>query len=87
MLRNLKAIYLEQHDYDHALSLMEWIIALLPSGAAEVRERGLLYLKLECFRAALEDLQRYLDLAPGADDVEEIRRQVADLRRTAARLN
>jgi regulator of sirC expression with transglutaminase-like and TPR domain len=87
MLRNLKAIYLEQRDHDRALSLMDWIIALLPADAAAVRERGLLYVKLECFRAALEDLQRYLDLAPEADDVNEIRQQVAELRRTAARLN
>jgi regulator of sirC expression with transglutaminase-like and TPR domain len=45
------------------------------------------YLKLECFRAALADLERYLELAPGADDVEDIRGQVIELRRTTARLN
>ena len=87
MLRNLKAIYVERRDHDQALSLMDWIIALLPDDAATVRERGLLYVKLECFRAALEDLQRYLDLAPKADDVDQIQQQVAELRRMTARLN
>ena len=66
---------------------MEWIIALSPTDAAQVRDRGLLYLQLECFRAALEDLQQYLTLAPDADDADEIRHRVSDLRQTAARLN
>ena len=87
MLHNLKAIYLEKRDHDHALSVMEWLIALGPTDAAQVRERGLLYLQLECFRAALEDLQQYLTLAPGADDADEIRHRVSNLRQTAARLN
>ena len=87
MLRNLKAIYLEKGDHHHALSLMEWIIALSPADASQVRDRGLLYLQLECFRAALEDLQRYLTLAPDADDAAEIRHRVIELRHTATRLN
>jgi regulator of sirC expression with transglutaminase-like and TPR domain len=87
MLRNLKAIYLDKGNHRHALSLMEWVIALCPADASQVRDRGLLYLQLECFRAALEDLQRYLMLAPDADDVVEMRRRVIELRQTAARLN
>jgi regulator of sirC expression with transglutaminase-like and TPR domain len=87
MLRNLKAIYLERRDHDRALSAMDWLIALGPADVAQVRERGLLYLQLECFRAALKDLQQYLTLAPGADDADEIRRRVLELRQTAARLN
>ena len=87
MLRNLKAIYLEKRDHVHVLSVMEWIIVLAPADASQMRDRGLLYLQLECFRAALEDLQRYLVLAPGADDVDEIRHRVLDLRHATARLN
>ena len=87
MLRNLKAIYLEKGDRHQALSLMEWIIALSPADASQLRDRGLLYLQLECFRAALEDLQRYLTLAPDADDAAEIRHRVIELRHTATRLN
>jgi regulator of sirC expression with transglutaminase-like and TPR domain len=87
MLRNLKAIYLEQQDNARALSIIDWIVALRPGEAAEVRDRGLAYLRLECFRAALVDLERYLELAPAADDVNEIRGCVLDLRRSTARLN
>jgi len=87
MLRNLKAIYLEKRDHDHALSVMEWIILLTPDDAAELRERGLLFRELECFRAAREDLERYLQLAPAAADADEIRRHVVGLHQAASRLN
>ncbi len=73
MLRNLKAIYLERQHYARALSIIDWIVALRPGDAAEVRDRGLAYLKLECFRAALEDLERYLEMMPAAEDLNEIR--------------
>jgi regulator of sirC expression with transglutaminase-like and TPR domain len=87
MLRNLKAIYLERREHHQALSLMDWIIALSPKDASQVRDRGLIYLELECFRAALEDLQSYLTLAPDADDIVEMRRRVVELHQAAARLN
>ena len=87
MLRNLKAIYLRRHEHAQALSASDWVIALAPADAVEVRDRGLLYLQLECFRPALEDLQRYLKLAPEAADADEIRARVMELRHAAARLN
>jgi len=87
MLRNLKVTYLEQRDRERALSVMEWIVTLSPADAAEVRDRGLVYRDLECFRAALEDFERYLDLAPVAEDAERIRGYVIELQRTVGRLN
>jgi len=87
MLRNLKGIYLRRHEHAQALLASDWVIALAPTDAVEVRDRGLLYLQLECFRAALEDLQRYLKLVPDAADADEIRTRVLELRHAAARLN
>jgi regulator of sirC expression with transglutaminase-like and TPR domain len=87
MLRNLKAIYLERGEYARALSVIEWLIAIAPAQASEVRDRGFTYLRLECFRAALSDLERYLEMAPAAEDLHEIRHQIVELRRTASRLN
>ena len=87
MLRNLKGIYLDQRDYVRALSAIDWIIAVTPGEATEVRDRGLIYVKLECFRAALEDLEHYMQKAPNATDMDEIRSHVVELRMSAARLN
>jgi regulator of sirC expression with transglutaminase-like and TPR domain len=87
LLRNLKSIYLSRQDYLRALPLMHWILLLAPGQAAEVRDRGMAYLKLECFRAALSDFEQYLGMAPEASDVEEVRGHVIELRRGVSRLN
>jgi regulator of sirC expression with transglutaminase-like and TPR domain len=87
MLRNLKAIYLERSEHNTALSAMEWLITLNPTDALEVRDRGLLYAKLECARAAVEDLERYLVLAPESEDAQEMRLRLIELREAVARLN
>ncbi len=87
MLRNLKGIYLQRQDYLNALATLHWIILATPDSAAEVRDRGLTYLQLECFRAALTDLEAYLQMEPAANDADEVRGRVVELRRTASRLN
>jgi regulator of sirC expression with transglutaminase-like and TPR domain len=52
-----------------------------------VRDRGMVYVKLECYRAAVTDLENYLALSPNAQDLEAIRGHLIELRRSAARLN
>lgn len=87
MLRNLKAIYTERQDHLRALPFAHWITLATPDNVDAVRDRGIAYMKLDCFRAALTDLERYLELAPAANDHDEIRGHVVQLRRSAARLN
>jgi len=87
MLRNLKSIYLEREERESALSVMDWLVTLNPSEPLELRDRGLLYEKLECARAALDDLQRYLELAPDVEDAGDMRARLIELQHAAARLN
>ena len=87
MLRNLKGTYLHQNEMMKALAAAERIIAMAPDVADEYRERGRIYLNLECFRAALADFRHYLLLEPVADDAKVIQQQVAELQQVAARLN
>lgn len=84
MLRNLLRLYLERREHAQALEAVDLLIVLLPDSADELRIRGLLYEHLECFGAALDDLRRYLTLAPGAPDEESIRQRIARLARSAA---
>jgi regulator of sirC expression with transglutaminase-like and TPR domain len=79
--------YLSKRDYAQALPVMQWLVLAVPGDANEVRDRGLTWLGLECYRAALSDLEQYLEMAPKARDVEEIRGHVLELRRGVARLN
>ena len=86
MLRNLKVNYLGRGDLARALSAVDRILIVTPDDAGELRDRGSLYFRLECFAAALADFERYLALAPGDAMAEEIRSRLPELRREAARL-
>jgi len=87
MLRNLKAIFMQQREHARALGVVERIILLVPEAAEEIRDRGVIYGELECFRAALADLERYLELRPRAADARVIGQRVVELKVLSSRLN
>jgi regulator of sirC expression with transglutaminase-like and TPR domain len=87
LLRNLKGIYLQSEEAQNTLEVMQRMVMVAPHAAEEVRDRGLAYYKLDCFRAALSDLQDYLERCPDAPDADEIRGKAAALRSVCARLN
>lgn len=87
MLRNLKAIYLRCNELDNAIAIMNWIVVADPGHATEIRDRGLIYQELECFRAAVSDFERYLELDPDSSDSDGIRSRVIELRRSVSLLN
>jgi regulator of sirC expression with transglutaminase-like and TPR domain len=69
------------------LSVVERLVVLDPASGEDIRDRGLIYLQLECFKQALEDLESYLRLAPHAEDTHAIRKQVTALRRQVAQIH
>ncbi|TXF12371.1 SirB1 family protein [Pelomicrobium methylotrophicum] len=79
LLRNLKVIYLQRQDLPRALSAIQRLLLIQPDAHLELRDRGLVYAQLECFRGALDDLNRYLAQAPEASDADQIRARVVDL--------
>ena len=87
VLRNLKEIYLRAHRLDRALQVMHRLVLVLPDSADELRDRGLLHARMECFRSAVADLQGYLSRKPEAADAEAIARQLASARAAAARIS
>jgi len=87
MLRNLLRIYLERDDPRHALDTIDLLSAVVPASPEMLRIRGLLYDRLECFAAALQDLRTYLELAPEAPDAADVRARVSRLSRAAATLH
>lgn len=87
LLRNLRGIYRHYKQVPEALTATTRILALTPDNPGEWRERAGLHLTLECFRAALGDFQRYLALAPDADDADAIRSRMIELQQICARLN
>ena len=87
LLRNLKGIYREADKPERLLDVLNRMLVVAPEAHAELRERGLLYRRLECHRAALKDLTDYSARAPDAPDIEEIRARVLELSAVCARLN
>jgi regulator of sirC expression with transglutaminase-like and TPR domain len=81
MLNNLKHIHLDAKELEQALSCCERILLLTPDNAFELRDRGLLYLQLECYGAAGADLERFLQLAPDNEHADTIRQSLVEIRR------
>ena len=87
VLRNLKNIYLQTGKLESALAVMHRMLLVVPESAEELRDRGLIFQQLECFRPALSDLQNYLRRRPEAPDAGEIHGKIVELRQAAVRLN
>ena len=87
MLRNLKAIYINNQHYQKALTVLDRILIIAPDLAEEVRDRGQLYERLECFRPALTDLRRYMKLNPTDPDAGDLHRRIIELERMVSQMH
>ncbi|WP_085314512.1 SirB1 family protein [Derxia lacustris] len=87
LLRNLKMIHLRDDDWARLLPVQQRLVALLPGEPTELRDRGFVYSQLECPRAAIDDLEAYLDAVPRAADAPAVRARIDELRPEADRLN
>jgi regulator of sirC expression with transglutaminase-like and TPR domain len=87
MLNNLKVIYLREDALTKALPVLERMVIIDPASAEDVRDRGILYLRLECFKLALEDFARYQQLAPRARDADAVREKIIELTKQVIRLH
>lgn len=87
LLRNLKGIYIGSGEYHKALNTIQHILIIKPDSRKEIRDRGYVYEKLECFRAASEDYQRYLALAVDARDKDVVRKHLVEMQRACEKLH
>ena len=87
MLRNLKGLYVEAGDWERVARSADRLLKLSPDTAEAVRDRGLAYRELGHAKGAREDLARYLQLLPEAEDAEAIRIALIELGAGSIRLN
>ncbi|HYL87703.1 MAG TPA: tetratricopeptide repeat protein [Burkholderiales bacterium] len=87
MLRNLKTIYRETDKPERMLEVLNRMLVVAPESTAELRERGIVYQQLECYRAALKDLSAYVEREPDAPDLDDVRSRLVDVSARCARLN
>ncbi|HLS83668.1 MAG TPA: SirB1 family protein [Arenimonas sp.] len=87
MLRNLKGLYQETSDWERVARCADRLLKLAPDMADAWRDRGLAYLELGHVRGAREDLGRYLQMQPEAEDADAVRDALVVLAGQPARLN
>ena len=87
MLRNLKGIYREADKPESMLDVLNRMLVVSPEASAELRDRGIVYQRLECYRAALKDLTDYAEREPEAPDQDDVRVRLMELSALCARLN
>jgi regulator of sirC expression with transglutaminase-like and TPR domain len=87
VLRNLKGIYRKADKPERMLDVLNRMLLVTPGASAELRDRGYVYQRLECYRAALKDLTDYTEREPDAADLDEVRGKLFELSALCARLN
>lgn len=86
MLTNLKMCYMLRKKFDVVLTILNQILLFTAEGADELKERGLIYLHMECFNAALQDLESYLAQRPNTSDRKILKKFVLDLKDRVAHI-
>ena len=87
LLRNLKGIYREADKPERMLEVLNRALVVSPDATSDLRDRGFVYQRLECYRAALKDLSDYAAREPDAADMDDVRANVIELSSLCARLN
>ncbi len=87
VLRNLKGVYLASDRYERALEVLNRLCIVAPDSGTDLRDRGLVYERLECWRPALDDLRAYIAREPQASDAEQVRARMLVLAARCASLN
>ena len=87
VLRNLKGIYREKDKPERMLEVLNRMLVVAPDASSELRDRGYVYQRLECWRPALKDLSDYVEREPEAPDLDDVRVKLMELFALCARLN
>ena len=70
--RNLKNSYTQSFNYTMALHCINMILGIEPESSEEIRDRGILESRQLKYELALRSLNKYLEIAPEADDVDYV---------------
>jgi regulator of sirC expression with transglutaminase-like and TPR domain len=87
LLRNLKGIYKQAEMHERMLEVLNRALVVTPDSTSDLRDRGVVYQRLQCYRAALQDLRDYVAREPEAADADEMRVKLIELSSLCARLN
>ena len=84
---NLKAIYTAAGELEKAVAMTSLILCVNPDDARELRDRATMYHQLFCYRAALADFERLVEIDVDAAEDDGIRETIAELKQKNRLLN
>ncbi|MGH8109751.1 MAG: SirB1 family protein [Arenimonas sp.] len=87
MLRNLKGLYFEAGDWERVARSADRLLKISSDNSDALRDRGLAYRELGYVKGAREDLAKYLQLMPNAEDEEAVRNYLVDMSSIRTKLN
>jgi regulator of sirC expression with transglutaminase-like and TPR domain len=87
MLNNLRRIHAGRGEFARAVRWIDMDLALRPDSPHSFRERGMLFVQMEQFGKALQDLERYAAMAPGSPDLPQVREQIQLIHKLLSHLN
>lgn len=87
MLQNLKNAHTRRDELERVIADCDRLILLAPNQPDAFRDRGSVHLQRRAFRAAADDFNNYLRLAPDADDRHIIAARAATARTRARQTN
>jgi regulator of sirC expression with transglutaminase-like and TPR domain len=79
MLRNLRNLYMQEDQWQKALTMADFMIGYDTDKAEAMKARAVIYDKLECHGSALRDYKHVLKLEPAADSIQDIRSRIIEL--------
>jgi regulator of sirC expression with transglutaminase-like and TPR domain len=80
ILRNLKGSYTESFSYEKAMHCINMALGLEPDSPEDIRDKGIVQTRLLQNDLALNSLNKYLELAPEADDVDDILEMIKSIK-------
>ncbi len=76
VLSHIKSIHVSRHEEERALADIDRLLLLDGDDQYELRDRGLVAMKVHRYQEAIEYLRRYIELAPHAEDRNEVLRKI-----------
>ncbi len=80
ILRNLKGSYTESFSYEKAIHCINMILGLDPNSSEDIRDKGIIQTRLLQNDLALVSLNKYIELAPEADDVDDVLEMIKNIK-------
>ena len=80
MVRNLKNAYAQSYAYEMAMRCTNFILAMEPESAEEIRDKGILEDRFLNYNSALDLLNQYLEINPDAQDADFVLDLIREIR-------